>query len=70
MLYKMWNNLTYADNNMLQPVTYKSTRSSEHAYELPTASCDYFKFSFYSRTLFCLESAPLGHCIKQISITI
>ena len=51
MLYKMRNNLTYADKNMLQPVSYKSTRSSEHAYKLPTASCDYFKFSFYPRTL-------------------
>ena len=58
MLYKMRNNLTYADKNMLQPVSYKSTRSSEHAYKLPTASCDYFKFSVYPRTLLAWNQLP------------
>ena len=58
MLCEMRNNLTYADNNMLPPITYKSTRSSEHAYKLPTASCDYFKFSFYPRTLLAWNKLP------------
>ena len=58
MIFKMRNNLTHADSNMLQPVTYKSTRSSEHTYKLSTASCDYFKYSFYPRTLLAWKQLP------------
>ena len=59
MLYKMRNNLTYADKNMLQPVSYKSTRSSEHASrsQLPVVIILNFHFTLEH---FLLGTSSLG----------
>ena len=65
MLYKMRNNLVYADSTKLKPVNYKSTRSSEHAYNLPTIKCDYFKYSFYPRTLLAWNQLPKGIALSK-----
>jgi hypothetical protein len=51
MLYKLRNDLASIDSCVLQPITYSSTRSSAHAYKIPTVKCDYFKYSFIPRTL-------------------
>ena len=51
MLYKFRNKLAYIENSELKPVTYSSTRSSGHAYKIPNVKCDYFKYSFFPRTL-------------------
>jgi hypothetical protein len=51
MLYNLRNNLASIDSCVLQPITHSSTRSSAHAYRIPTVKCDYFKYSFIPRTL-------------------
>ena len=51
LLYKFRNNLAYVDNAELHPVAYSSTRSSGHAFKLPIIKCDFYKFSFFPRSL-------------------
>jgi len=51
LLYKFRNNLAYVDNAELHPVAYSSTRSCGHAFKLPITKCDFYKFSFFPRSL-------------------
>ena len=51
LLYKFRNSLAYVNDINLQPVPYTFTRSSEHAYKIPSIKCDYYKYAFFSRTL-------------------
>ena len=52
MLYKMRNRLVFYDEIKHQPVDYLySTRSKEYAYKQPIATRDYYKYSFYPRTI-------------------
>ena len=51
LLYKFRNNLAYVVNAELHPVAYSSTRSSGHAFKLPVIKCDFYKFSFFPRSL-------------------
>ena len=52
MLYKMRNRLVFYEDIKLQPVDpLYSTRSKEYAYKQPIAIRNYYKYSFYSRTI-------------------
>ena len=51
LLHKLRNSLAYVDNAELHPVAYSSTRSSGHAFKLPIIKCDFYKFSFFPRSL-------------------
>ena len=51
-LYKQANGLVCGGNEQLKPLTHRySTRYSEHSFEIPYSSCDYYKYSFYPRTI-------------------
>ena len=52
MLYKMRNRLVFYDDIKLQPVDHLySTRFKEYAYKQPITTRDYYKYSFYPRTI-------------------
>ena len=52
MLYKMQNRLVFYEDIKLQPVDHLySTRSKEYTYKQPIATRDYYKYSFYPRTI-------------------
>ena len=51
MLYKFRNNLANVDNANLHPITYSSMRCSGHAYMTLNAKCDFYKYSFFPRTI-------------------
>ena len=44
-------------NDELHPVAHSSTRSSVHAFKLPIARCDFYKF-FFPRTLLDWNRLP------------
>ena len=51
-LFKQANGLIYGESELLQPVNHNcNTRYSEHSYRLPPCSRDYYKYSFYPRTI-------------------
>ena len=48
----MWNNLVFYEDIKLQPTDHLySTRFKEYAYKQPIATRDYYKYSFYPRTI-------------------
>ena len=52
MLYKMRNRLVFYEDIKLQPVHHLySTRSKDYSYKQPIATRDYYKYSFYPRTI-------------------
>ena len=59
MLYKMQSRLVFYEDIKLQPVDHLySTCSKEYAYKQPIATRDYYKYSFYPRTISELSKLP------------
>ena len=51
-IFKQANGLACGESEQLQPLNHNfNTRYSENSYKLPHCSCDYYKFSFYPRTI-------------------
>ena len=50
--FKQANGLICGESEQLQPLDHNcNTKYSENSYKLPHCSCDYYKYSFYPRTI-------------------